>query len=238
MEANKKSVSFSYRIEAKPGGGFVAHTSDPTMETVEAATREELEQKMQAKINELMGNFGGLGVMGLKKLLGSVNVGSGLSYHIEEHPEGFRAHPSDSKLEIVSGTSREDLEQKIREALGPEAGKKVADMLSRLGEGKLNELGEVKLSQWKLGDVKVTGNVSFTTNTASYGKAFGQSSNPPLIQSQQPSILPPDPLQPNLSQDSTGPILPADQSGGIGKVLLLVLILTALAALIYYALHR
>jgi hypothetical protein len=107
MDINKKTVNFSYRIEAKPGGGFVAHTSDPTMETMEAATKEELEQRMQSKIRELFGDIGSLGGIDLKKLLGSVSISSGLSYHIEKHEDGFRAHPNDPKLgTILEGQTR------------------------------------------------------------------------------------------------------------------------------------
>ena len=33
---------FTYRIEPKPGGGFIAHATDPAAPPLEAATREEL----------------------------------------------------------------------------------------------------------------------------------------------------------------------------------------------------
>jgi hypothetical protein len=93
-----------------------------------------------------------------------------------------------------------------------------------------------------VGEIKVTGNISLTANT-SYGGAFSKTFHPPLIQSSQPSLLPsdssqPNASQPNLSQDSMGPILPADQSGGVGKLLLMVFALMAIAVLIYYVLHR
>jgi hypothetical protein len=49
------TAEFSYNIQAKPEGGFVATPVDPAMETIVGATREEVEQKIQFKINEMIG---------------------------------------------------------------------------------------------------------------------------------------------------------------------------------------
>jgi hypothetical protein len=46
MDVSSTSAKFSYRLQAKPEGGFVAIPSDPAMETVEGATKEEVEQKI------------------------------------------------------------------------------------------------------------------------------------------------------------------------------------------------
>jgi hypothetical protein len=47
MELKRLIERFAYRIEPKPEGGFIARASDPTVPQVEAATREELQQKLQ-----------------------------------------------------------------------------------------------------------------------------------------------------------------------------------------------
>lgn len=39
----------SYVTKPKPGGGFIAHPSDPGMETIEGATEEETQQRVLEK---------------------------------------------------------------------------------------------------------------------------------------------------------------------------------------------
>jgi len=55
MTTKTTTARFSYHIQAKPEGGFVATPADPAMETLEGSTREEVEQKIQAKISEMIG---------------------------------------------------------------------------------------------------------------------------------------------------------------------------------------
>ena len=43
-----------YRIEPNPAGGFIARASDPSLQPIEGATREEVQQKIQAKITEMV----------------------------------------------------------------------------------------------------------------------------------------------------------------------------------------
>ena len=54
MNANTTSVKFSYHIQPKEGGGFVAIPSDPALKTIEGSTKEEVEQKIQARISEMI----------------------------------------------------------------------------------------------------------------------------------------------------------------------------------------
>jgi len=49
VETHKTTTHFSYCIEPKPEGGFIARSDDPGMEPLEGATKEELMQKIQAK---------------------------------------------------------------------------------------------------------------------------------------------------------------------------------------------
>jgi len=70
VEILKNTTHFAYRIEEKPGGGFIGRSSDPGMEPLEGATREEVLQKIQAKATSLAGEnlpgqgfkFGGFNV--------------------------------------------------------------------------------------------------------------------------------------------------------------------------------
>jgi hypothetical protein len=61
MELKQLIKSFCYRIEPNPAGGFIARPTDPSLPPIEAATREELQQKIQARASEtLAAEFPGL----------------------------------------------------------------------------------------------------------------------------------------------------------------------------------
>lgn len=49
MEIKKTITHFAYKIEEKPGGGFIALPLDPANPPIEGATREELMQKIREK---------------------------------------------------------------------------------------------------------------------------------------------------------------------------------------------
>jgi predicted RNase H-like HicB family nuclease len=51
-----KTSTFSYRIEPKLEGGFVAKPDEPGLPNIEGATREEVQQKIQSAITEMIGN--------------------------------------------------------------------------------------------------------------------------------------------------------------------------------------
>jgi hypothetical protein len=53
MRTRTTVTTVQYTIEARDGG-FVGLPSDPTMGTVEGATREDVQQKVAAKMEELM----------------------------------------------------------------------------------------------------------------------------------------------------------------------------------------
>jgi hypothetical protein len=55
MEIKRCTTQFSYRIEQKPDGGYVAIPSDPSMETLEGASQQEVQAKIKNKINAFLG---------------------------------------------------------------------------------------------------------------------------------------------------------------------------------------
>ena len=46
---------FAYKVEDRQGGGFIAHPAAPDLGTLEADTREELDQKIDDRLSELLG---------------------------------------------------------------------------------------------------------------------------------------------------------------------------------------
>jgi predicted RNase H-like HicB family nuclease len=55
FKTDVQTNQFSYRIEPKPEGGFVAKPAEPGLPTIEGATREEVQQKIQEAITDMIG---------------------------------------------------------------------------------------------------------------------------------------------------------------------------------------
>ena len=64
MDGNVRRIN--YRIEPKPGGGYIGHGDNPNMPVIEGATHEEVEQKLKEmllqRVDEQLGklHLGGL----------------------------------------------------------------------------------------------------------------------------------------------------------------------------------
>jgi hypothetical protein len=136
MEIKRLISQFTYKIEPKPEGGFIAHASDPSVPLLEAATREELQQKIQANIaSALATEFPGL-------KLPMENKGVKFDFHIEHKPGGgfILQSTSGKELPVVGGTHAE-IESKFAErilgALGGEFLPEVAQALSAVSSGNV-----------------------------------------------------------------------------------------------------
>jgi hypothetical protein len=195
----KKTTSFSYHIEQKPGGGFIARPDDPQMETLEGATEQEVEQKIGAK---MIGAIGAQMPFGMGKLLDLALSKAEFAYHIEEKPGGgFVARPKDGNHEPLEGATRQEVEDKIRGTLQALIGQQLAG----LGNS---------------GDLTVTRKFNAGNHTTFY---FSSYSAP---QSSDPNLLQPGPAQ---GIDSMGPIEPEkDNSGRFLVILVIFLALAAL----------
>jgi hypothetical protein len=103
---------FLYSIEPRPEGGFIARCKDPNAPSIEGATREEVDQKIQASIGAgLAAQF-----PGLKLPLDSKEVK--LSYHVEAKPGGgYIVHHGDPAHEPIEGSTREKVESAIESKL-------------------------------------------------------------------------------------------------------------------------
>lgn len=219
MEINKTIAKYSYRIEAKPGGGFVAHPTESSMETLEAATKEEILQKVEQKIGALIGKE----FPGIDKLLHTdPNV-----YRIEAKPDGgFVAHPPSSSMQPVEGRTKEEILQKIEDQMAAVVG-------TEFPKGET-----VTHKDLNIGGLHVTidKKVKFTTLTSLPGSeaqpATSQSASP------QPSFPQTRFSSSSLPQDSNamGPILPAKDTSRL--VWQVIGALVALGALLYFFLRR
>ena len=55
MDIKTTTTTLRYRIEPKPGGGFIARAEEGSADNLEGATREEVQQKIDDKLTSLVG---------------------------------------------------------------------------------------------------------------------------------------------------------------------------------------
>src|SRR5437879_2301463 len=115
MEFKRLFSQFTYHIEAKPEGGFIARASDPTLPPLEAPSQMELRQKIQDSINAALATqFPGL----------KLPANNRVSFHLERQSDGTVAlHSSDPN---AGGTgSHEEVESRFADKLFSVFGKQI-----------------------------------------------------------------------------------------------------------------
>src|SRR2546429_9026136 len=124
-ELKRIITKFTYRIEPKPEGGFIAHASDPSIPPLKAPTRLELKQKIQANISAaLAAEFPGL-------KLPAENQELKFNFHIETKPGGgFIIHSHDPKEAAGGRGTHEENEHPFAEKNAGVAGKNFMPQLS------------------------------------------------------------------------------------------------------------
>lgn len=215
MDLKRIISTFTYRIEPNPQGGFIAHATDPSLPPIEAPTREELQQKIQANISAgLAREFPGLNLPSGN--LPSGNKGPKFAFHIEAKPGGgFSLHSHDPNATTIEGASHEEIEYPFAEKLAGVVGKYL-----------LPELSQALAKQGGTGDIKVfvDRKVSFTANPDSQKPTFGGTQN----------FQPSGTLQPP-SIDNSPLTFEKSKSWPIFRFLLALLVA---AVLVYFFLHR
>lgn len=209
MELKHLVKQFTYRIEPKPEGGFIAHATDPSIPPLEAPSREELQQKIQAKISDaLAAEFPGL------KLPSAEGEKRTFSFHIEHTPKGgFAIHSSNPNEAVIEGNTHEEIESRLAEKLAGFVGKHFAP-----------ELSQVLAAQGNPADIKMVVNrQTFTVKTHSGQPSSG-------TQDLQPAT----PLELNASDNS--PITP--ESSGAWNILRFLFAALIIGLMLYVFLHR
>lgn len=207
---------FVYRIEPKPGGGFIAHATDPSVPPLEAPTRAELQQKIQARISEALAQqFPGLN-------LPAGNQQLKMAFHIERGADGgFTIHSSDPSAQPTAAASHE-IESQFAEKLIGFVGKHV---LSPEIAAQLNS-GDIK--------VFVNRNVSGGTRmfTPTGTQAFSSTDLIKTLESSGQSAMPSNAIPPTSGtiSYSDSPIKPeTSNSWTLFRFLLALLIVGAIA---------
>jgi len=232
MELKRLITHFTYRIEPKPEGGFIAHATDPSIPPLEAATREELQRKIQANIaGALAAEFPGL-------KLPLENQELKFAFHIEPKPGGgFAIHSVDPKAQSIEGATQEEIESHFTEKLIP-----------FLGKHLMPELSQALAARGNSGDIKVFVNhkMGFTLKAGSHGFGLSTARGVPVGSSQPADAKIEDT---NLGDRSTNvysggsdhtisnsPIIPeASSSWNLLRFLLAALIIAALMYFFFYS---
>jgi hypothetical protein len=228
MEFKRLISKYVYHIEPKPGGGFIAHATDPGIPPLEAATRTELQQKIQAAI------FSGLAqdLPGLKLPPQSSELK--FSLHVERNPNGgFEIHSSDPNAVPLQAQTHDEVESHFAEKLVGLVGKHFAPELAQALAAQ-GGTGDIKVFVKKTGfTVTSGGNAAMQLlSNASPGSASATFAAPELATSPMPTA----PVSGTIDATTSGPITPEnDHSGALFKILLALLLV---AGLIYFLFLR
>lgn len=210
MEIKRLITHFTYRIEPKPEGGFIAHATDPSVPPLEAPTREELQQKIQANIAAaLAAEF-----PGLKLPLENKEVN--FAFHIEHKPGGgFILQSTDGKELPISGSTHAEIENHFAEKV-----------LGALGKRIMPELSQALAGQLGSANVKVVVNRKVVFSTVPPKLSSGDAGS---MQGENPNLS-------NVPNPTNSPITP--EPGTIGPFVRFLLAALIVAGLIYFFRHR
>jgi len=227
MELKRLISHFTYRIEPKPGGGFIAHASDPAVAPLEASTREELQQKIQANIAaNLAAEFPGLKLPLEKSDLK-------LAFHIERNlGGGFVIHSADPNAKPIEVATHGDIESHFAEKL-----------IRFVGEHFAPELSQALAAPGASGDVKVFVNrKACTVNAGPRTFNFSIARDLPPAAAIQGDDAKADSKTTKVNYGSMGttisntPIAP--ETSGSSTIFRFLLAFLVLAALMYFLLHH
>ena len=198
----KHQTKIVYRIEPKPEGGFIARATDPGVPPIEAATQEELQRKIQAKISAALGSE----LAGLKLPFGSKQV----SVQIERkpgtsitfHSTGASAQPAE---EVNDARELVEFIAKDLPELSEVLAERKKEVTINVAPQRLRIVTQALLPT---GAVRADGREAMTNDVA--------------INAEVPTL-------------ANAPITPETESSW--KILRLLLVLLALAALVYFLHH-
>ena len=210
MEIKRLITHFTYRIEPKPEGGFIAHATDPSAPPLEAPTREELQQKIQANIAAAVAAE----FPGLKLPLENKEVK--FAFHIEHKPGGgFVLQSTDGKELPIAGSTHAEIENHFAERV-----------LGALGKHLMPEMSQALAGQLGSADVKVVVNRKIAFSNIPPKPSSGDASS---MQVENPNLS-------NALNPTNSPIAP--QPGTISPIVRFLLAVLIMLGLMYFFRHR
>lgn len=126
MDLKRLVSHFSYKIEPKPEGGFIARATDPSVPAIEAPTREEVIDKVRQNIMSTLSTE----FPALKDAAAGKKID--LSFHVERTPAGgFEIHSADPNAPVTAASSQQDLQSQLVEKFLNFAGQHVVPEFSK-----------------------------------------------------------------------------------------------------------
>lgn len=229
MDLKRLVSHFTYHIEPKPEGGFIARPSDPSVAPLEAPTREELQKKIQENI------FTGLATAFPALKIPTDGTQQQFAFHVERTPQGgFSIHSADPNDVLHVGTEKEFETRFLEKILG------------FAGNRLMPQLAQAIASQGASGNIKVVVNrkTSFQLNPGSHKITLGLTKTlQPTSEGSSATTIPPNDATlatPALNNTSgtidNSPITP--EPSNFGKFLRFVPALLLIAALLYFVFLR
>jgi len=121
----KRVSKIIYRIEPKPEGGFIARAADPSVEPLEAPTREELQQKIKARaFGEFAVLFPGLKLsQGSKQIVLEANLGRqpGKSFTLQGNANDSSAAEQAQSVKEIAGIIAKNFPEISKALTSPDA---------------------------------------------------------------------------------------------------------------------
>ena len=111
MDTKSTTTIFRYRIEPKPGGGFIARAEEGPAETLEGATQEEVQQKIDDKLTSLVGDMLQNGK--LTEMVGEV-----LHDHKQSGRAEYKIGGAQIRVNVTSKSSKSALPQSASPSVG------------------------------------------------------------------------------------------------------------------------
>jgi len=195
MEFKQLINKYVYRIEPQPGGGFIARATDPSVPPLEAGTREELREKVQAAV------LAGLNAEfpGLKLPLQA--DGKQFAFHVERNGQGgFDIHTSsDPSASPVPAASHDEVESHFAEKL-----------IALVGKHFAPELAQALAAPGATGDIKVfVKKTGFTVtrggNSEAAIRALGLSADAEAAPASSAAQMPSLPTQADMDTTASKP---------------------------------
>lgn len=226
MELKHLVQRFVYKIEPKPEGGFIARAADPTVPAIEAPTREELQQMIQARLAAALGEtFPGLQIPSQGKQLS-------FQVHIDRKPEGgFAVHSEETDKMGINPATHEKLDHTAEQLLGF-----IDKHFPHLSEQLATQLSGRDLQVYTTEKGDITLDAAPAIDGAGVAQpVFSQTSNLKKPQFQFTTGSPGD-TSFNNSAIANTPITP--EPTRIHPIVCFLLTLLVIIALVYFFMHR
>ena len=227
MEIKHLIQRFIYKIEPNPEGGFIARPNDPSAPTLEAPTREELQQRIQANLAAALAEaFPGMKVPVANRQLK-------WEVHVERKPGGgFTVHSEEPGAPGIAPAPHEKIDHFAEELLG-------------FVEKHFPEVSQAMAASAGTGDIKIfTNKGGVTLNAGSHLGTkpilpSGQAIQPNYVNAQDVGFGDAKTANPGFDYGDAvinAPITP--QTSSSWPFVRFLLALLVIAAMMYFFLHR